>query len=269
MKQYYFISGLPRSGSTLLSAILRQNPEFYADIASPVFGIFESVINSFTVSENSQNINEEKRKDSLKGFIDGYYTSVDKPVVFDSSRSWTSRTPLLKTLFPDTKIICCVRDIGWVLDSFERISNHNSLYTNTIVDEEGRPSVETRCMAMMDPTKVGQVYKPLKWLEEGLACNPDMIHLVEYDNLCKNPEQVMKKVYNFIGKEYYSHDFDNVEYKNELFDLSFGMRDLHTVRKKVEYKPRKTILPQSVWAKYKDLEFWREKSQDNSQLIYE
>jgi sulfotransferase len=36
MKSYYFISGLPRSGSTLLSGILKQNPEFYADIASPV-----------------------------------------------------------------------------------------------------------------------------------------------------------------------------------------------------------------------------------------
>jgi sulfotransferase len=33
MKQYYFISGLPRSGSTLLSGIFKQNPELYADIS--------------------------------------------------------------------------------------------------------------------------------------------------------------------------------------------------------------------------------------------
>ncbi|NBR76993.1 MAG: hypothetical protein EBT73_06670 [Actinobacteria bacterium] len=33
MKEFFFISGLPRSGSTLLSGILRQNPEFYADIS--------------------------------------------------------------------------------------------------------------------------------------------------------------------------------------------------------------------------------------------
>ena len=44
MKQYYFISGLPRSGSTLLSAILKQNPEFYADISSPVDRIVETTI---------------------------------------------------------------------------------------------------------------------------------------------------------------------------------------------------------------------------------
>ena len=35
-KTYYFMSGLPRSGSTLLSAILNQNPRFYSGPSSPV-----------------------------------------------------------------------------------------------------------------------------------------------------------------------------------------------------------------------------------------
>jgi sulfotransferase len=36
MKQLHFISGLPRSGSTLLAGILRQNPQFHAAMSSPV-----------------------------------------------------------------------------------------------------------------------------------------------------------------------------------------------------------------------------------------
>ncbi|MGI4764644.1 MAG: sulfotransferase, partial [Janthinobacterium lividum] len=32
----HFISGLPRSGSTLLAALLRQNPTVHAHISSPV-----------------------------------------------------------------------------------------------------------------------------------------------------------------------------------------------------------------------------------------
>jgi len=263
VKTYYFISGLPRSGSTLLSAILKQNPKFYADIASPVSGLFEGMINSFSMTENSQNIDEERRKDSLIGFVEGYYKNIDRSVIFDSSRSWASKTYLLKTLFPNTKIICCVRDIAWILDSFERIANYNSLNINTFVDDEARPCVETRCMSYMDPTKGGQVYKPLKHLEDGLSANPEMIHLVEYDDLCYNPEKIMKKIYDFIQEDYYNHDYNNVEYKNELFDLSYGMRDLHTVRKKVEYKHRKTILPKSVWDKYQKLEFWRQ-----SEMLY-
>ncbi len=36
MTNYHFITGLPRSGSTLLAAILRQNPRFHAGMTSPV-----------------------------------------------------------------------------------------------------------------------------------------------------------------------------------------------------------------------------------------
>jgi hypothetical protein len=32
----HFISGFPRSGTTLLAALLRQNPRFHASIESPV-----------------------------------------------------------------------------------------------------------------------------------------------------------------------------------------------------------------------------------------
>jgi len=54
MKSYYFISGLPRSGSTLLSGILKQNPDFYADISSPVQGIVTNTINFMTGCENNK-----------------------------------------------------------------------------------------------------------------------------------------------------------------------------------------------------------------------
>jgi sulfotransferase len=39
-KVIHFISGLPRSGSTLLAAILRQNPCFHAGMTSPVASLF-------------------------------------------------------------------------------------------------------------------------------------------------------------------------------------------------------------------------------------
>lgn len=256
-KQYYFISGLPRSGSTLLSAILKQNPDFHADIASPLHAIVQSSIDVITNSENNMNFKEDRRKDLLYSIFDGYYKSINKKVIFDSSRTWTSDTHLLKILFPQTKILACVRDIGWILDSFETIASKNSLYSNTFIDREVNHSVETRSAALMDVEKGGHVIKPLIWLREGLAANPEMIHLIEYDDLCKNPEKTMKKVYEFLNFEYFEHDFDDVEYSNENFDRGIGQPDLHTVKKKVEYKPRKSILPDLVWNKCFELEFWK------------
>lgn len=44
---YHFISGLPRSGSTLLSALLLQNPRFHAGISSPVGPLFDNIRHMF------------------------------------------------------------------------------------------------------------------------------------------------------------------------------------------------------------------------------
>ena len=92
MKEFLFISGLPRSGSTLLSAILRQNPEFYADISSPVQNLVMSAINVITGSENNHLIDENRRKQILRSLFNSYYENVTPPTVFDTSRGWTART---------------------------------------------------------------------------------------------------------------------------------------------------------------------------------
>ena len=257
MKEFFFISGLPRSGSTLLSAILRQNPEFYADISSPVQSLVASTINVITNSESNHLIDEVRRKQILKDLIEAYYKAVAPSTVFDTNRSWTSKTSLLKDLYPQTKIICCVRDLPWILDSFERISAKNSLYGATLTDDEARQTVTTRCDDLMDVKKEGQVVKPYYFLEEGLLLNPDMIMLVEYESLCKQPENVIRELYNFIGKPYYNHDFKNVEYDNEVYDKTLNMKSLHTVRREVTWQGRPSILPKSVWDKYAGKEFWR------------
>ena len=264
LKQYYFISGLPRSGSTLLSGILKQNPEFYADISSPVQGLVSSTINVITGSESNHLIDENRRIKILRSLFDAYYSQNKESVIFDTSRGWTAKTALLKYLYPYTKIICCVRDLPWILDSFERITVKNSLYAATLTDEEAGQTVTTRCDALMDVKKEGQVVKPYYFLEEGLLLNPDMIFLVEYEGLCKDPEGTMRKIYEFIGKPYFNHDFDNVEYENETFDRALNMKSLHTVRKKVSWQQRLSILPKSVWDKYAGKEFWRKPEIDYS-----
>ena len=257
MKEFFFISGLPRSGSTLLSAILRQNPEFYADISSPVQNLVASTINVITGSESNHLIDEDRRKSILRTVFNAYYENVEPPTVFDTNRGWTAKTSLLKTLYPQTKIICCVRDLPWILDSFERIAAKNTLWNASLTDDEANQTVTTRCDALMDVKKEGQVVKPYHFLEEGLLLNPDMIMLVEYEMLCKQPEGVVRKLYDFIGKPYFDHDFNDVEYDNEVYDKALNMKSLHTVRKQVSWEKRTSILPKSMWDKYGGKEFWR------------
>ncbi|MEH1864722.1 MAG: hypothetical protein V7K69_06870 [Nostoc sp.] len=44
----HFISGLPRSGSTLLGALLRQNPWFHASMTSPVGGMVNPMLEAMS-----------------------------------------------------------------------------------------------------------------------------------------------------------------------------------------------------------------------------
>ena len=58
----------------------------------------------------------------------------------------------LKQFFPQTKIICCVRDIVSILNSIELIQGKNSLYKNWMVDDESSVNVFTRCESLMRDT---------------------------------------------------------------------------------------------------------------------
>ena len=195
MKSYYFISGLPRSGSTSLSGILRQNPEFYADIASKLPTIVDSTIEIISNSNQDAIIDKTQRKNIIHGIFDGYYKDINNPIVFDSGKEWTSRTFLLKELFPYTKVICCVRDVVSILNSFETIFSKNPLYKNKLFRYTN--DVYSRCHELMNE-ETGIVRVPLLYLKEGYSANPEMIHFIEYENLCKEPEKTIKGVYEFL-----------------------------------------------------------------------
>ena len=122
-KGIHFISGLPRSGSTLLSAILRQNPGFHAGMSSPVGTLVMSLLTAMSArGEWADMIDDDQRKNVLAAVFDGYYQRIHQSkLVFDTNRLWCARMDAIAQLFPESRIIVCVRDMAWMLDSFERM----------------------------------------------------------------------------------------------------------------------------------------------------
>ena len=57
----------------------------------------------------------QTRERLLRGLFDSYYADVERPVIFDTNRSWNSHLPALMKLFLEAKIICCVRDVAWIM----------------------------------------------------------------------------------------------------------------------------------------------------------
>ena len=55
-KQFVCLSGLPRTGSTLLSAILNQNPDIYSSPLSPMVQILSNYDNILKIIDEKENI---------------------------------------------------------------------------------------------------------------------------------------------------------------------------------------------------------------------
>jgi sulfotransferase len=80
--------------------------------------------------------------------------------------------------------------------------------------------------------------------------------LVDYEAITQAPEQVMRLVYQFIDRPYFDHDFNNLDYQEEEFDTMMKTPGLHTVKRRVTYQPRATILPPDLFNKFDELSFW-------------
>ena len=253
--QYYFISGLPRSGSTLLSAILQQNPRFHAGISDNLLAHVRSQVETANgVSYNE--FDEEQLKHIIKATFDSFYYNVPKPVIFNTNRLWTNLLPELRSLYPYTKVICCVRDISRIMDSFERMHQQNPFKISSVFPKEVDINVYTRSSSLM--SEGGIIKLPYDSLKSAITGpHLDMLMLVEYDLLTKNPEGTMKSIYNFIEQPYFEHDFNNVASSYDEYDKTIKMNGLHSTRSIVEYKQRSYLIPPDVINKFSDLEVWR------------
>jgi sulfotransferase len=254
-KSYHFITGLPRSGSTLLSSILKQNPKFHASITDPLATLVKGVIESSQDGPGMKTeVPIERRKNIVRHLFEGYYQDVDKEVIFNTNRAWSLLTGVTKDIFPKSKHIVCVRDIKWILDSFELAHRRNPFSTNTVTGGHSG-TVYSRVQALMeDQGIVGFPYIGIKQAITG----PDqhLLFILEYDQLTKKPKETMQALYAFIDEPYFEHDFDNVEASWDEYDAEIGIK-LHDVRKKVEFRQRNFILPPDILNQYDKMEVWR------------
>jgi sulfotransferase len=258
-RTFHFISGLPRAGSTLTAAILRQNPRFHAGMSSPVAALFDHLIAQVSAgSELSTMVSEAQRARLLRGLFESYYADYGQPVIFDTNRAWTAQLPALMRLFPDAKIICCVRDVAWVMDSLERQYRNNAFeHTRLFNNAAERATVYTRVEALANANRlVGFAWHGLR--EACYSEYAERVLVLEYDLLTTRPAEVFKLTYEFLGEAPYAHDFSKVEYDAPEFDAQLGMDGLHRVRPQVKAQARQTILPPDLFKRYAQLAFWRD-----------
>ncbi len=253
----HFISGLPRSGSTLLSALLRQNPRFSAAMTSPIASLLGAMHPKMCGGEFGGFFDDTNRAAILRGVFGAYYPeTAENHVVFDTNRSWTGRAALLGELYPQSRIICCVREIGWIIDSIERMLAKNPLQLSRMFNFQPGTSVYARVEILMN-SDTGLIGLPWSTLREAwFGGSAKRLIIVPYDHLVKNPKRTLERLYAELGEPVFTHDFDDVAYDEPDYDSHIGMPGLHAVHKKVEFRERKPCIPPDIFAKYAATHFW-------------
>jgi len=270
MKKYHFMSGLPRAGSTLLSSILNQNPRFYSGPSSPVVPTMITLEQS--LSQDELYLAYPKPQQAAKiiaSVIDNYYSDVDKPVIFDKNRSWVNRLHYIPGYFRfEPKVLCPVRDVKDILASFIAMQRRNQYNGNgtkiNFIDEmlikSNTPLTDdNRCEFLASPMGIlGQSYNGIKQaIMEG---KQNSLHFIEYDDLLNNPEDTMRKIYDFLEEEYFTHDFSKIEnIHRERDEEVYGIADMHEVRETLGRRGivAEEILSQETLQKCEGSEFWR------------
>lgn len=219
------MAGLPRSGSTLFTSILNQNEKIYASSNSP---LCEIMWHSFYLCNESEQAKASKTSHKTKALltstVDGFYDDINKEIVFDKARSWTTKEnfEMLSIVFDKPKSIVLVRDIKDVVKSFIKLRIKNNIKLDIEKD-----------LIDFDQKYHPLIMKPFLSVKNALQYDTNSL-FIDYDNLIKDPQKQLDRLYDYLGVEKYIHNFTNVKNINEEDDRVYNLKNMHKIRPRVE-----------------------------------
>lgn len=210
------ITGLPRSGSTLLCNLFNQNPKFYAGSTSHLGKLFRDMMTSVSTSAEiksdlafDRRLTEIKILKSFKAVTETWYQN-DSRKVFDKSRAWQRGHLALKQVYPESKMIVTIRDLREVAGSIEKQHRKYPLF-----DATGGVTLRDS-LEHLFAKDVGLITRCLIGIQDLLDREADCL-FVRLEDLLRNPEEMMKRIYCYLLEEPFDHNF--IEVENTATDL--------------------------------------------------
>jgi sulfotransferase len=243
MSNKIFVTGLPRSGSTLLCQILANHPDVFCDgMTSPLFGMIENFRNFISkdhvyLSRLDQDFetNYQRTENLYKSFFSGWLDDHhNKRFVVDKNRGWLRNLKTLFMLEPDSKVLINIRDLTQIFGSIEK--NHEKTMLLGFGDDLPQHSADSRANILFSES--GVVGSCLKSLNIFLNEYPESIrsqcYFVDYKNLVSNPEYTVDNIFKFCGLQNYKIDFDNLIKTKQESDSHYSMKWSHKTTNKIK-----------------------------------
>jgi sulfotransferase len=245
-QKIFFNSTLPRSGSTLLQNLIGQNPEFYV---TPTSGLIDLMLGA-RIGYNQNH--ESKAGDTemwRRGFykfckegIKGYITeSTSKKYYLDKNRVWAFYYNLLINIVDNPKILFMVRDLPSIFASLEKKFRANPDIEDGTMDNVKMRGTTThkRVEHWAQTHPLGYSLEKLhQTLLDGTAAN---FLFVRYEDLCTNPENVMKSIYKYLDINEFKHDYQNIKQITTENDSIHGIYGDHIIRNSLYMLPNDSL----------------------------
>ena len=251
-KQLHFISGMPRTGSTLLVNVLAQNPDHFVTPTSGLIHLVRSVMKTWPECQEFRAQGLENAKPyvlgGLRGLMTGFFEQplAEGQVVFDKSRGWLHYIEQLEEILGErVKVVTLVRDVRAVVGSFEKVYRRRGIefrYPEG-ADLHTVQSVESRARRALKADRV--TGRSILRLRDALQRCPDRLLLVPYRHFTMDPQGSLDTIHDWLGLPKFKYDTEHVEQVTHEDDNYLGV-DLHHIRPKIEpqeKEPWKRVLP--------------------------
>jgi len=256
-KKIFFLAGFPRSGNTLLTSILNQNPDICCTPNSATLEIYSDI---YLIKYKDVFVNYPDHK-SLDNVLDAVYSAYYKDwnfkYIIDRGPAGTpgNLTLLKKHLKQEIKIIFLVRPLleilaSWIIFSEKEPTCFLNRYASTRL---------RKCSLLMDAK--GQIAKELNCMQNLLKPeNKHHVHFVDYKEIVKEPVATMKEIYKFFNIPPFKHRFTNLEQVkvNGLgYDDTTMGKGMHTIKTKklIKSTTKVNILPREIIKRYGKIKF--------------
>ena len=244
-KQISFLCALPRTGATFLGSIINQSKQIQMtansilpDILCNIFRTKESrVFRNFPYHKGMDNI--------MLNVFNNYYADVKQKHILDKSPWGTpANLEMIRCIFKKRKFVVLVRPVLECLASFvkaKKVDQPNDEFCKELMDE--RNSVLGKNI----------------WSIQNLIKEKEEYHLIHYDNLIKNTQKEIDKMFDFleIKKEKFKlKNFNQFEFQGINYDDTVVSGNYHTIRvdkvKKINYNIE-DYLSKEIINQYKDI----------------
>ena len=211
-----FLSGLPRTGSTLLTSILSQNSEIHTQGNSALCQLmWDMQVSCWNTQQIS---NSPDVADRLLGAITKVFYQNASGHIIDKCRSWTLPANLElidKYITRSPKFIIMLRPIVDIVRSFVFIRTMNGWQNpeQGLLDEDSEP-----------------IIRSLGGVKHAKSIDSEQFLYLWYDDLVNNPKQVVDKVYDFCGWKKFEHQFSNIKNLTPERDDLINLIGLHDIR---------------------------------------